>query len=286
MMGRSRMGCTVRLVILLLFVAFGAIKFFATTDLVKNPYTGEEQRISLSPKEEILLGLQSADRLIDLHGGQHPDQKAQATVDAVGQRLVTHVNRMAKFDDPINYNFEFHLLADDQRINAFALPGGQIFITAALFKELENLDQLAGVLGHEVGHVICRHSNEQMSKSGLLKSIGTGIGVAIGGGENMAAGQQVGQLVNKVISTKYGREDEYESDEIGAVLMYHAGFNPREILGVLRILRDAAKGARQVEMLSTHPHPENRIERVKLLLDRIDSFGSNQGLENGISRLQ
>ena len=286
MMGRSRMGLTARVVILLLFVAFGAIKFFATTDLVKNPYTGEDQRISLSPKEEIMLGLQSADRLIEVHGGQHPDPKAQAAVDAVGARLVAHVHRMAKHGDPIDYNFEFHLLADEQRINAFALPGGQIFITAALFKELENLDQLAGVLGHEVGHVVCKHSNEQMSKSGFLKSIGTGIGVAVGGGESMGAGQQIGQIVNQVMTTKYGRDDEYESDEIGAILMYHSGFNPREILGVLRILKDAAAGARSVEMLSTHPHPENRIERVKIILEQINAYGSNKGLQNGLGRLQ
>ena len=73
-------------------------------------------------------------------------------------------------------------------------------------------------------------------------------------------------MVNQVLTTKYGREDEYESDEIGARLMHYAGYNPREILGVLEILKNAAKGPRPPEMLSTHPHPENRIEKIKVVL--------------------
>lgn len=270
-MGRSRMGCTTRLVILLIFVAFGAIKFFATTNVVKNPYTGEDQRLSLTPQQEILLGLQSVPKMVEMHGGQHPDPQAQAQVDRIGQKLVANVQRMARHGDPVPYQFDFHLLADSQRINAFALPGGQIFITAALYNQLENEDQLAGVLGHEVGHVVCKHSNEQMSKSGLLKSIGTGIGVAVGG-ESMMAGQQVSAMLNQVMSTKYGRDDEYESDRIGALLMHHAGYNPREILGVLRILKRAAGGARQPEMLSTHPHPENRIEEIEKVLAEIARY--------------
>lgn len=262
------MGCTSRLVIALIFVAFGAIKFLASTDVVTNAYTGEQQRIQLKPSDEVRLGLASKDRMIQQHGGQHPDAKAQAIVDEVGQKLVAHVNRMARYGEPINYPFDFHLLADDRMINAFALPGGQIFITAALYNQLENEDQLAGVLGHEIGHVVGKHSNEQMSKSGLLRSIGMGAAVAVGGDAGMG-GQQVGAVVNQVLSTRYGREDEYESDRIGCRLMYAAGYNPREILGVLHILKRAAGSGRQPEMLSTHPHPDNRIAEIKRVLAQL-----------------
>jgi len=134
--------------------------------------------------------------------------------------------------------------------------------------ELKTEDQLAGVLGHEVGHVLAKHSNEQMSKSGLLKSVGTGIGVVVGG-DSMAGANQVSSMVNQVLATKFCRSDEYESDKIGAWLMHYAGYNPREILGVLEVLKNAAKGPRPPEMLSTHPHPENRIEEVKKVLEQI-----------------
>ena len=263
--GRSRMGCTARIVIALIFVAFGLIKFYASTKVVTNAYTGEKQRLALSPNQEVQLGLQSVPQMEKMHGGQHPDPQAQAMVDRVGAKLVANVHQLARHGEPIHYPFDFHLLADDKMINAFALPGGQVFITAALYRQLENEDQLAGVLGHEVGHVVAKHSNAQMSKSGLLKSIGTGIGVAVGGDSSMAA-SQVSAIVNQVLATRYGRDDEYESDRIGALLMQRAGYDPREILGVLEILRKAASGPRPPEMLSTHPMPENRIERIKEIL--------------------
>lgn len=128
------------------------------------------------------------------------------------------------------------------------------------------------MLGHEIGHVLCKHSNQQIAKSGLIQSIGTGVGVAVGG-ENMNNSQQIANLVNTVVATKYGREDEYESDEIGAWLMKYAGYNPAEMLGVLEILRRAAGGANPPEMLSTHPLPENRIERMKMVLQQLAGSG-------------
>lgn len=259
------MGLTSRVVILLVIVAFGFIKMLATTDRVTNAYTGEEQRIAFTPKQEVQLGLQSVSRMMQQGGGEHPDPQAQAVVDRVGAKLVANVDRLAKHGEPIPYPFEFHLLADEKMINAFALPGGQIFITAALYKALKNEDQLAGVLGHEVGHVVAKHSNEQMGKSAFLRSIGTGIAVALGGDSGLGT-QQIASVVNQTLTTRYGRQDEYESDEIGAWLMLLAGYDPQEILGVLEILRDSAKGPRPPEMLSTHPHPENRIVRIKEVL--------------------
>jgi len=126
------MGCTARLVIALLLVAFGAIQFFASTKVVTNAYTGEQQRLALTPQQEVQMGLASVPKMVAMHGGQHPDPQAQATVDRVGAKLVANVHRLAGHGDPINYPFEFHLLADPKMINAFALPGGQGFITSAL----------------------------------------------------------------------------------------------------------------------------------------------------------
>ena len=106
----------------------------------------------MSTEKEIAIGLQSAPQMINQYGGMHPDQNQQRYIDAIGAKLVT--NSLAK-DTP--YQYEFHLLADNETINAFALPGGQIFITQALFSKLTSEDQLAGILGHEIGHVLGRH---------------------------------------------------------------------------------------------------------------------------------
>jgi len=267
--GRSRSGCIGRIVIALVIVAFAYFKFLGSTDVVVNPYTGEEQRISLAPTEEIALGLQARDQMARQHGGLHSSPQLQEIVDQVGSELVAHTDRLVlEGGEPIPYRFEFHLLADDQMVNAFALPGGQIFITYALFEQFVDKDAridrdlLAGVLGHEVGHVIARHSNEQMAKAGLLQGIGTAVGTAVAG-EDIYSNQQIAGVVNQVLSTRYGREDEYHSDEIGAKLMFLAGYDPQALIGLMDILKAAGGGGGGTEMMSTHPFPDNRIERLK-----------------------
>ena len=267
--GRSKAGCVGRIVIALVIVAIAYVKFLGSTDVVVNPYTGEEQRISLAPTEEIALGLQARDQMARQHGGLHSDAQLQEIVDRVGAELVAHTDRLvAKGGEPIPYRFEFHLLADDQVVNAFALPGGQIFITYALFEKFVDndgridRDLLAGVLGHEVGHVIARHSNEQMAKAGLLEGIGTAVGTKVAG-EDIYSNQQIAGVVNQVLSTRYGREDEYHSDEIGAKLMFLADYDPRALIGLMEILKAAGGGGGGTEMMSTHPFPDNRIERLR-----------------------
>ncbi|MCP5539471.1 MAG: M48 family metalloprotease [Akkermansiaceae bacterium] len=256
MRGRSRSGCTTRIVFALLILSFAVAKYYMSTHEEVNPYTGEKQRISLSPEQEIALGLQAEAQMEQQYGGLHPSAEARAKVDEVGGRLVRSTIAARS-----PYRFKFHLLRDEETINAFALPGGQIFITAALFKLLRNEDELAGVLGHEIGHVLARHSAEQMASQGLFAGIGMAVGTAIS--DDAGANQRVAGMVNHVISTKYGRGDEFHSDEIGAKLMLDSGYDPRAMIGVMEILRDAAGSGGQPEILSTHPFPENRIERLK-----------------------
>src|SRR5690606_16323390 len=167
------------------------------------------------------------------------------------------------------YPFDFHVLADQRTVNAFALPGGQIFITEALLSRLENLDQLAGVLGHEVGHVIARHSAQQMAKQELSQGIAGAAGVA-GGDANSA---YYAQVVANMVNMKYGREDELESDDLGVRFMMESGYNPEALIGVMDILEAASGGSNVPEFQSTHPAPENRREKIRAAIQKYRAQG-------------
>ena len=240
----------IRLIIGAGFVTFAVLKYCASAEI--NPYTNEKQHIGLSETEEISMGLNAAPQMAQQHGGLYPDAQYQATVDRIGQNIVN--NSIAKNS---NYRFDFHLLADERTINAFALPGGQIFITYALFSKLENIDQLAGILGHEIGHVLGRHSAERIAKDGLTQGILTGVAVGV---DPTAA--QSAAAVAQLINMKYGRDDELQSDNLGVQFMIQAGYDPEALIGVMNILK-AAGPNRTPEFQSTHPDPENRIEKIK-----------------------
>ncbi|MEH6681882.1 MAG: M48 family metalloprotease [Sediminicola sp.] len=216
----------------------------------ENPYTGRQQNINMSTEEEIAIGLQTAPEMAQQHGGLYPDEGAQALVDAVGNKLVA--NSVAR-ETP--YRYEFHLLADDRTINAFALPGGQVFITYALFQQL-NEAQLAGVLGHEIGHVIGRHSAERIADSNFWQTVSMGASVGAD------AGDIVGSIGQNTL-LKNGRGDELESDDLGVLFMIKAGYDPYEMIKVMEILKAAAGPNRVPEFQSTHPDPENRIQKIQ-----------------------
>lgn len=231
---------------------FALISYFRSASY--NEVTGEKQYIALTPRQEIAMGLQAAPEMAKQHGGLHPDTQAQALVDRVGSKLV---QRSSARETP--WQFDFHLLRDPQTVNAFALPGGQVFITAALFDRFKTEGQLAGVLGHEVGHVVARHSAQRIAKSSLTQGLIGAVVVASGDQRSAQAAMMIGQMVNM----KYGREDEIESDVLGVRFMAKAGYDPRSLIGVMKILKEAGGGRSQPEFFSTHPDPDNRIERIK-----------------------
>jgi predicted Zn-dependent protease len=245
----SRGSWKIRIFIGLAIVAFAFIKKCNNTEL--NEYTGRSQHITMSPDQEIAIGLQSAPEMAQQHGGLYPDERLQAYVDQIGHKLVQ--NSIAR-ETP--YKYDFHLLADDRTINAFALPGGQCFITYALFKQL-NEEQLAGVLGHEIGHVIGRHSAERIASSEFWRTATMGATVGAGDIGNVVGG------IGQTTLLKNGRGDELESDELGVLLMIQSNYNPHEMIEVMKILKAAAGPNRVPEFQSTHPDPENRIEKIK-----------------------
>ncbi len=238
----------IRIFIGLAIVAFAFIQ--RCNNKEENPYTGRVQNINMSADQEIAIGLQSAPEIAQQHGGLYPDERLQTLVDAVGNKLVQ--NSIAR-ETP--YQYEFHLLADDRTINAFALPGGQIFITYALFSQL-NEAQLAGVLGHEIGHVIGRHSAERIAESNFWKTVSMGASVGAD------AGGLVGSIGQNTL-LKNGRGDELESDDLGVLFMLQSGYEPEEMIKVMQILKQAAGPNRVPEFQSTHPDPDNRIQRIR-----------------------
>jgi predicted Zn-dependent protease len=209
-------------------------------------------------------------------GGLDPDQKVQALVDQIGGKLI---NSTAAKDT--EYQFEFNALADDQTINAFALPGGPIFITAALLSRLETEGQLAGVLAHEVGHVVARHSAEHIAKAQLTQGLTGAAVIAAADPDNPNSAQRaaaVAAIVGQMINMKYGRDDELESDRLGVRFMAEAGYDPRSMIRVMEILAQASGGGRQPEFFSTHPNPERRIERIQAAIQEQFPDGLPEGL--------
>ena len=248
----------IRLLIALVMVGFSVVSYLAKTKV--NPVTGKKQRVAMSFEEEIQLGLQAAPQMIRQHGGHERNQQECDHVSEVGYRLVQALNFHLQIDGLQHpYKFDFHLLEDDRTVNAFALPGGQVFITDALYDQLKTEGQLAGVLGHEIGHVLERHGAQRMAKQELTMGVVRGAGVAGGGRGSAQAAAAIGNLLNM----KYGRNDEHQSDEWGVRLTTLAGYNPESMIGVMEILKKASGGKAPPEMLSTHPPSEKRIQRIK-----------------------
>ena len=245
-----------RAIIAALVALFGVVSYCTSTS--ENPITGEKQRVRMTAEQEIALGRQLAPQMAAQFGGVS-SSAARELVSRVGARIVA---QSAAAHAP--YKFSFYLLADRRTVNAFALPGGQIFVTEALLGLLKTEDELAGVLGHEVGHVLARHSAEHLAKQQLTQSL---IGaVAIGSGSYDTA--QLAQLAGSLINMKHGRDDELESDTLGLRLMREAGYDPRAMVTVMQKLEQASGGSRQPEFASTHPSPANRIARIREQLEK------------------
>jgi len=262
-MGRARLA------IAAIIAAVAIITYYGSTS--QNPVTGEKQRVAMTPEQEIALGYKTAPQMAAQMGGLSQNEKAKALVKQVGEGLVAR-----SFAAKSPYKFSFHVLADQRTVNAFALPGGPIFITEGLLRLLKTEAELAGVLGHEIGHVIGRHSSERLAKQQLTQGL---LGaLVVGSGDYSTA--QLGQLVGSMINMSYGREDELESDAFGVRIMAEGGYDPRAMIRVMEVLAKASGGgSRQPEFMSTHPAPENRSARIKEAIAKQFPGGVPEGLK-------
>lgn len=226
---------------------------------VTNPVTGKSQLSLMGEEEEKALGAQAYGPMIQESYGAVSDPQLQRWVDGVGQGLakVSHRPALPYEFRVVNANYD----------NAFALPGGKICITRGLLSRMTTEDQMAGVLGHEVGHVAARHGAEQFTKQVLIGGL-VGIGGAILESEEargapviMAAAGIGGQL----LLLRYSRDHERQSDELGMEYMARAGYNPKGFVESMEILRRAhEKEPSKLEaMLQSHPLTSERIETAR-----------------------
>lgn len=266
-----------RLILALIIALFALVSYYGKPG-DENSVTGEVERVALDEEsQEIQLGLQAAPEMAQQHGGPSRKLADRQYVDEVGRRLLNALEKDLRAKgrhNPYYDAFQFTLLADDQVVNAFALPGGQVFITQALYRDLETEGQLAGVLGHEMGHVLSRHGNKQMAKQGLFQGLAGAAGV-LGGTEESA---RSAQMVAAVVGMKFGREHELEADQWGVRLCGIAGYDPRAMIGVMEVL-ERAGGEGPPEFFSTHPKPANRVKYIKEVIAAEFSEGVPPGLQ-------
>lgn len=250
-----------RFVIAAIIAVISLVTYFASSS--DNPITGETQHVgSITHEQEVALGLQAAPEMAAQFGGISSDAQASQLVNDVCARVISRSDAQQATE---YYRFECHLLADPATINAFALPGGPVFITEGLLSKLTTEGQLAGVLGHEIGHVVARHSAEQMAKAQLTQGL-TGAAVLATYDPNDPSTQRtaaVAALIGQLVSMKFSRSDELEADRLGVKLESEAGYDPRAMVQVMQVLEAEAGGSRQPEFFSTHPNPENRIPRIE-----------------------
>jgi predicted Zn-dependent protease len=245
----------------LAMAAFSVFKYCSNN--VVNPVTGAKQHINVTPEQEMSMGLESTPGMEQEFGGESRNAQATAVVKKVGSYVQQH---SAASQTPYQYNF--HLLGDQQTINAFALPGGQVFITEALLSKLTsdgrtlNEDMLAGVLGHEIGHVVARHSAEKLTEMDLAQGL-TGAVTMATYNPNNPNSAYIAQAVANMLNLKYGRDQELQADNLGVRFMLEAGYDPQNLIGVMEILKQVSGPNRVPEFQSTHPAPENRAEKIR-----------------------
>ena len=232
-----------------------------------NPATGERQFIVISEAEEIQMGLDGAKQVEAIYG-LYDDPELQTYVDEIGQKLAALTE---KPDLPWRFK-----VVDDPIVNAFALPGGQIFMTRGILGYFNSEAEMAAVLGHEIGHVTARHSAEQMSRASMANA-GLQLGTILS--SDIARYRDVLGTGLGLMFLKFGRDDERQSDRLGFRYMGRAGYDPHEAIDAFTILdrlSDAGGGSLPT-WLSTHPDPGDRVEKMRQAVDSLERAGVELG---------
>lgn len=209
-------------------------------------------------QDDIRLGNQAAAQ-VDRQFPVMNDRDATAYIERIGQRLVASIP--PQFAHPeFNYRFRWVNASD---INAFALPGGPMYVNRGMIEAARNEGELAGVMAHELSHVALRHATAQATKQNSFgnqaRAIGLILGGAVVGGQS---GAQLGQVFAAGFALKYSREYESQADALGAEIMANAGYDPHDLANVFQTIAQQERGGRAPQWLSSHPDPGNRYEKI------------------------
>src|SRR5438132_10720669 len=242
----------------------GAVRRFSVTVLVLvaaawPPAYAQRTQLkpgwnTFSPQQDIQVGKQAA---LDAQRQLPPCNlpRADAYLTQLGKKLVAHLNTGGT-----EYPWEFHCV-NDRSINAFALPGGYVFVNRGAIEVADNEAQLAGVMAHEISHVALRHGTNQASKAELTQG-GLGIvGGLFGGGVSGALMQQLGAFAAGGVLLRYSRTAETQADISGTQVLYDSGYDPRAMAQFFEKLETESKGKNPPEFFSDHPSPDHRVER-------------------------
>lgn len=239
-----------------------------------NPVTGKKQFNYLSTADEIALGEKSAPEFVKSYGGP---------VDSppVRQYVSNLVLQLADISHKPNLPWEANVV-DSAVVNAFALPGGKVFITRGLLEILDNEAELAAVMSHEIAHVTAEHIGQQMAQALGIQIVGIGLGVAGSVSDSdwmraLGVGSQVG---GSLYLLRFSRQHEYQADEIGMQYMTQLGYDPHAMVTLMEKLSAQDKGSRPIEFLSTHPYPEDRIKRLKTMIAKQQGVATQTGALN------
>lgn len=222
-----------------------------------NPVTGQRELSLISTSQEVAMGQQAAPQFEQQFGGAVPDASVQQYVTAVGQKVAGVCDRK-----DITYEFK---LVRSATPNAFALPGGKIFVTAGLMARMGNERQLAAVLGHELGHANARHNVKGMQRQMGVDAFGQLATKMAGESLASKATAEGAKVVASMVTLKYGRDDEYQADTLGITYMSRAAYNPHgmiELLDTLLAMYDKEPSGLE-EMFQTHPLTRKRIAEAK-----------------------
>ncbi len=226
----------------------------AASGCARNPATGQNQLMLVSEGQEVAMG-READPAIIATIGLYPDDAWQRYMQRLGAGLAAASERP-------NLPWTFRVV-DDPAINAFAVPGGFIYVTRGILAHLTSEAQLASVVGHEIGHVTARHTAAQMSQQQLF-----GLGLAVGSMANaqVAKYASTANQALGILYLKFSRDHERQADELGLRYMQRGHYDPREMPGVFVMLDQQGKAAggagRLPEWLATHPSPANRVATI------------------------
>jgi Zn-dependent protease with chaperone function len=244
---------------LFLLVVF-ATQLYAQSDIPTFPNPG---KTPISKENQAALGMQVAEKIYQQMPVLPDSSPESQYVRQLGKKLA------ATIPEQYSWPFQFHVVPQKE-INAFALPGGQMFVNVGTITAAKSEAELAGVMGHEMAHVYMQHSAKQAGKAqttSMIAGIASGIlgGTSIGSKAGGLVGQlgQMGiQMGAQGVMMKYSRNDESQADAVGAVILYKAGYNPRSMADFFQIM-GAQGGKTPPEFFSSHPNPENRQEEIQ-----------------------